>query len=295
MLFSFFQHASIIALLSLVFVNATYAQKPNKDSKGRDKKIDGELNILKNISCLFVNDNSLPKYLKTIYKRDATRLALRLINEEQRLSKQTIRVPEEYVQQIYNVLVAVRLSELPVVDTMTTMYNVRTFPIPNLESIILVLNHNDAWLALHQNRQCSEIAPQYYIDSIIREYNLVMTRLVYLDEEHAGLILKSQEPLNIPALTMKFFIDEGITSIEEILPFEDGNDINIIRTPTGWELTYSVKFGECVQQCSKFYNWKFAMTEGGEVTYLGGAGHTIPPWVGPDADGKKYPDVLTRK
>lgn len=281
---------ALIALVLLFSADDADAQRGKRGKRGKNKS--GELTILKNLPEFFVNDNLLPKYLKVIYKKDAARLALRLINKEQRISKQTIRVPEELVQAIYNALVAVRTSDYSAIDTISSKYNVRSFPIPNVESIILVFEHDAPWVEPLKQRQ--DTTGSVTINSLIREYNLVMTRMVYLDEERAGLVLQSREPLNMPALMMKFFTSEGVGSIEEILPYGDGNDINIVRTGDGWEIVYNVKFGNCVNQCQKFHEWKFTVSEGGEVAYIGGAGHTIPPWINANAQAKKYPDVLKK-
>lgn len=277
----------ILALLMVVVVDSLDAQRRRR---GRSQK--GELEIMKNLPEFFVNDNVMPDYLKALYKRDATRLALRLINKEQRLSKQTIIVPEELVQAIYNALVAVRVSDYGSVETIASKYYVRTFPVPNVESIILVFEHDAEWVEPLKHRADTTASPS--INNIIRQYNLVMTRMVYLDEERAGLVLQSREPINVPALAMKFFTEEGIGSIEEVLPYGDGNDIAIERTKDGWEVKYSVRFGNCVNQCQKFHDWAFTVNEAGEVSYEGDSGHTIPPWIAATAEAKKYPDVLKK-
>ena len=103
----FLKYSALVALLLLMCVDAADAQRRGRKGKGGD----GQLEIMENLPEFFVNDNVLPDYLKALYKRDATRLALRLINKEQRLSKQTIIVPEELVHAIYNALVAVRVID----------------------------------------------------------------------------------------------------------------------------------------------------------------------------------------
>lgn len=261
------------------------AQKGDKNKPPKES-------ILKNLPEFFVNDNVLPPYLKQIYKKDATRLSLRLLNIEQRLSQQTVKVPEELVQAVYNAMIAVRISDYGAIDTIARIYNVRTFPVPNVETLILVFEHDAAWVEPLRQRKDTTGSPS--INRLIRQHNLVMTRMVYLDEERAGLVLQSQEAINMPALAHKFFTEEGIGSIEEVLPYGDGNDINIARTKEGWEMTYSVRFGNCVNQCQKAYNWKFTVSESGEVAYKGGGGDTIPPWIASStsANQKKFPDVL---
>lgn len=284
--------ALFVYLLAGILMIGSVQDASAQRRKRSPKKKSGTLTILEKLPDFFINDNVLPKYLKHIYKRDATRLAIRLINKEQRLSQQTITVPADLAQAIYNALVAVRVSDYGAIDTIAIKYGVRSFPVPNVENIILVFEHDAAWVEPLKQRRDTTSSPS--INQLIRQYNLVMTKMVYLDEERAGLVLNSMEPLNIPALTMKFFTEEGIGSIEEVLPYGDGNDIDITRTKEGWELTYSVRFGNCMNQCQKYHNWKFGVNEEGEVSYLGNSGHTIPPWIGPDAQAKRYPDKLSK-
>ncbi|MCH2045882.1 MAG: hypothetical protein MK212_17320 [Saprospiraceae bacterium] len=237
----------------------------------------------------FVNDNQLPEYLKQVYKRDATRLAIRLLNKEQRLSQQTVDVPEELVQGVYNALIAVRVSDFSAIDSIAEMYNVRTFPVPNVENLILIAEPDAEWLQPLIQRRDSTGSP--HINNAIRKNNLALSKMVYLDEERIGLVLQARSPINIPALSMQFFTEIGVGAIEEVLPYGDGNDITIQRTKDGWEVIYSVRFGNCVSQCQKAHNWEFGVSENGEVSYVGSSGHTIPPWIRAGG-GAKAKDVL---
>jgi hypothetical protein len=276
----------LLCSLCLLFVaNSADAQRRKEKDDGG-----GELKILKNLPTFFVDDNAFPAYLKSIYKTDATRLAVRLINKEQRVAKQTVRVPEELVRAVYNALVAVRTSEYAAIDTITQNYYIRTFPVPSVDAVILLFEHDSPIADPIKKRHDSTGSPG--INRIIREYNLVMTKMVYLDEERAGLVLHSREPINISALMHRLYMEEGIGCIEEQSTYGDGNDIQVERTATGWDITYSVRFGNCVNQCQKIHDWKFAVSETGEVTYNGSFGHVIPPWVNPPTTAKKYPDKL---
>lgn len=277
-------------LLSLSF--DSYSQKkPRKERKIR-KNQRYKKSILDNLPTFFVDDSRFPNYLKQIYKRDAARMSIRLLNEELRVSKQTIQIPEELVQAIYNAMVAVRTSDYGAVDTMANQYYVRTFPVPNVEKIVLVAEHDAPWLAPLKQRQ--DTTGDVQINRIIREHNLIITKLVHLDEERVALVLQSREPINVPALMMRFFISEGIGSIEEVLPYGDGNDISIQRTKKGWDLVYSLKFGNCSLQCQKYRSWSYSIEEDGSVSYNGTSGHTIAPWITKGHEGQKYPDVLAK-
>ena len=266
-------------ICSLLFSHSADAQRKNN-------KKDGTPTILKDLPSFFVNDNRLPDYLKDVYKRDAARIAIRLLNKEQRLSKQTVIVPEELVEAVYNAMVAVRISDYNAIDTIAAKYNVRSFPVPNVENIILVFEHDDERLEnLKRRRQDSLDDPEF--NALMRKYDLKIARLAYLDEERAGMVLFAHNPINIPALAYQMFMIEGIGSIEEVLPYGDGNDIEIERTKTGWDLTYSVKFGNCTNQCQKRHDWKFSVDEEGAVAYHGSSGQVIPPWIGATAHAPK--------
>lgn len=252
---------------------------------------------LKEVPQFFVNDNRLSRRLQAVYRVDATRLALREINKMQRLSKQTVKVPEKLVKGIYNALVAVRTSDYGAIDSIARIYNVRTFPVPNVNYITLVFEHDAPWAAPLRRRVDTTASPA--INNLIRKYNLRMTKMVYLDEERAGLVLRSESPINIPALSRKFFTELGIGSIEEMLPFGDGNDIEIALTENGWEINYSVRFGNCLNQCKKRYDWYFVVDPSqkgggnrGLVQYKGGRGAVIPPWLRASSENRRVKDVL---
>ncbi len=279
-----FYVSALCFFLSLFVYDPAAAQR-------RRKYKDKPPKIMKNLPQFFADDSKLPDYLKNIYKRDASRIAIRLLNQELRLSKQTVKIPEELVQAVYNALVVVRTSDYNAVNKIANTYNIRTFPVPNVESIILVFQHDDDRLAsLRRSHGGSLDDPE--LSELLREYNLHIRKLVYLDEERAGMVVQAEAPINVPALAYRFFLQEGIGSIEEVMPYGDGNDISMARTRDGWDLTYSVRFGNCVNQCQKRHDWKFSVSEEGDVAYHGEEGHVIPPWVTPAAHLPK--DILKK-
>jgi hypothetical protein len=273
---------------TLCFICSLFITNPTDAQRGRNKK-NKSPKIMKDLPSFFADDSKLPDYLKEIYKRDASRIAIRLLNQELRLSKQTVKIPEELVQAVYNALVVIRTSDYAAVDEISKTYNIRTFPIPNVENIILVFQHDDERLMRMKQRREATIDDED-LDQILKKYDLQIMQLAYLDEERAGMVLQAREPINVPALAYQFFIDEGVGSIEEVMPYGDGNDIDVQRTRDGWDMVYSVRFGNCVNQCQKQHNWRFSVSEEGDVAYHGEDGQVIPPWVRPAAHLPK--DVL---
>lgn len=264
-----------VLLVAMLQENAS-AQRPAGRSTGT-----ADLQILKKIKSFdfFVNDEFLAPPLKKLYRRDAVRIALRLIDKEQRIAQQSVDVPEDLRKAIYNALVAVRLSELPQIDTIAVKYNIRTFQNPETDFITLIFEHDAEWAKpIKQFRSDTTANPS--INALMRRYSLNITKLANLDDERAGLVLKAKEPINMAALARLFFLEQGIGSIEQMQTFGDGNDITMDLDAEGWIITYSVKFGDCLTTCKKKYEWKFRVSMGGKVTFMKGGGDVIPPWVG---------------
>lgn len=272
-----------------------YGQINSKRERKIRKNKKYKKSILDNLPTFFVDDSRLPQYLKQIYKRDAARMSIRLLTNELRISKQTVEIPEELVQAIYNAMVAVRTSDYSSVDSLARKYYVRTFPVPNVEKIVLITEFDAPWIEPLKQRQ--DTTGSIYVNNIIQNHDLFISKLVYMGStrDHVGLVLQSRKPINIPALMMRFFQQGGIGSMEEVLPYGDGNDITIQRTKKGWDLDYSVKFSNCHIQCQKYHNWSYTVKEDGEVLYNGSSGHTIPPWITPSIEGKQFPDVLAAR
>lgn len=264
----------IMALSLLVLLCATQDASAQR-RRGNDGG--GELKILKDLPDFFINDGFMPNKLKSIYRKDAARIALRFVDKEQKATNQTVEIPEQLVNAVYNALVAVRVSDVPAVDTVATKLGLRTFSNPNTNTITLIFEHDADWAKPLKMR--ADSTARYSINKIMRKYSLMVSKVVSLDEDRSGLVLISKEPVNIQALSRKFFLEEGIGCIEEIQPFGDGNDITMELGTDGWTITYSCKFGKCLEKCDKHYDWKFKVSRGGQVTYLGSKGDVIPPWI----------------
>jgi hypothetical protein len=278
-------------LLLLFFALLPEAEAQRRGQRGRRAK--GDLQLMPVHVHYFFNDNSLSKYLKLHYYAEATRLAVRLVRQEQRLSKQQIFVPDELVQSIYNALVGIRTSGYAVVDTIVGYHKVRCFPSPNVENLVLVAHKTVPWLQpLLQGEDTTDSA---VINALIWQYHLEKKRLVYLDDQHLGLVLQARTPLNIAALRLAFYQQAGVLATEENWGNYKDSDITIAPLKNGWQVVYEQYLGDGCQQCAQLRRWVFVVDYTG-VRYLGCSGHTVPPWQTPKvAIGKRllfYSDKL---
>lgn len=274
----------LLAVLVVLFLgNGTALSAQRNKNKGGGG---GEPKILKNLPSFFVSDAFLSPKLKNIYRKDASRLALRLLSKEQLITHQDVVIPEILVQAVYNALIAVRVSDNPCMDSIGRLLNIRTFPIPNVNQITLIFDHDAEWAKPLKMRADTTGSPT--INGLMRQYRLTISRLAHLDDERSGLVLIAKDPLNIPALSRKFFMEEAIGCVEEMQTFGDGDDIDIALDEQGWLITYSCRFGQCLNKCNKHHDWAFRVDRSGNVKFLGSTGDPIPPWrFKPPADPKK--------
>ena len=214
---------------------------------------------------------------KVRYKKDATRLALRMIADNDEYQSHEPIVPDNMVNSIYSALVAVHRSELEEAQLVTRIHKLHTFPVPAVDKFLVVYERNIPWarsLRLGDNRTESD-----EINKFCDQYGLLIDSSLEWDEEHNSMNIRALEALNVASVAEKFLEFEGVTKVDIMIPNGDGNDIEITKTNKGWEINYMIKFDACFTQCKKQRNWKFGVSEEGDVSFIEVSGDSLPKWM----------------
>ncbi|MEL6863804.1 MAG: hypothetical protein AAFP19_05260 [Bacteroidota bacterium] len=216
-------------------------------------------------------------YKQNKYRKDATRLALRLQSEQMEYTELNAEAPEDMVDGIYDALIAVHLSDLEGARQVTRIHKLHTFPVPSVDRFFVVYNRTATWatpLRLGDNTTNSE-----ELNGLLEQYGLVIDRHVEWDEEHNSFNVRAKRSLNIAPIAKAFSKIDDIVLVDLLLPDGDGNDIEVKKLENGWELSYMVKFDSCISGCKKKHIWTFQVLESGQVQFVGESGDELPGWM----------------
>ncbi|MEL6926347.1 MAG: hypothetical protein AAFO94_20055 [Bacteroidota bacterium] len=224
-----------------------------------------------------VEADKLSNYKQRQYKKDATRLALRMISGNGDYTAISPEVPQDLVESIYNALVAIHLSGTNKAHEVTKSHKLHTFPVPNVDHFSVIYRRDAPWavpLRLGDNETDNE-----QINALCQQFGLIIENHVEWDEEQNAFSIRAKQSLNLAPIAKEFLNIQGIEQVDMHTPGGDGNDIEIKQLPDGWEIHYLVKFGSCLSGCENLHRWSFAVKKDGNVHFVGESGDELPDWM----------------
>lgn len=222
------------------------------------------------------DDSSVPEALRSAYREDAARLALRHLTASGDPARSDVELPATLVASLYNALVHVfNARDLSARDSVVDLYRVHTFPNPDVLSVTLGLDSTAAWV--RSLREGGVPTGNAQFDELVDTYDLELERYHDLQIIYDLAALRAAAPLNTIALAPMFRDIEGVLTASPQTWFGDGNDIRASAVSDGWRLDYSRGFGDCPAGCTGRYTWMFRVDADGNVTYEGTTGPRPPP------------------
>jgi len=220
----------------------------------------------------------LSVYKQTRYRKDATRLALRLqAGNGASYSDISADVPKATVESIYDALIAVHQSKLKSAKAVTQTHKLHTFPTPSVDRFFVVYKRDATWAT--PLRLGDNITDSKEINSLLEDYSLKIDRHVDWDEEHNSFNIIASNSLNVAPVAKAFSQIEDVVLVDMLKPNGDGNDIEIKKLNNGWELSYMIKFDSCISGCKKKHIWTFKIDHNNEVSFIGESGDSLPDWM----------------
>lgn len=218
-----------------------------------------------------VDDSRVPADLRAAYLEDASLLALRELIAG---GFHDIRIPADTVQPYYDALVLVyNATLLPARDTVVDVYRIHTFGQPSIRRLYLLVPDTQQWA----QRLAHDSLPtgNAGIDQLLAEYGMSYDHAFVMSSTQEFLIvLRSTEPLNMPALASRFAEIPGVRAGQDGL-LGDGNNITGTRDDV-LLLDYSVGYGDCPAGCTARRVYHFGVHSDGRVDYLGASGSPPP-------------------
>lgn len=221
-----------------------------------------------------IGQNELPASLIRQYKRDASRMALRLEAEKEDLRYSSIFIPKDKTNAIYTVLANIWTKN----ETAKSIArcNVHTFPNPSIDNFIVIYKRQAEWAAPLRQGTNETTSPE--INRLLSLYGLSIDKHVQWNETLDAITIRSRELLNMTALSQEFRNINGVVDIDMNIPKVAGNDIKIVRVSGGWEVEYIMRFGAYAGD-PKVHYWRFKASDNTTVSLLKEGGDPIPSWM----------------
>lgn len=217
----------------------------------------------------------IPKRLERKFRRDAARLVLRLNAEREDLRYQRIPIPQQNIQNFYDILSGIYLEN----ETAKSIEkcNVHTFPDPSIDHFVVIFEKTVEWAA--PLRQGISETTSDDINDLLDDYDLIIEKHVQWNDTQDAITIRSKEPLNMAALANEFYNVEGISEIDLGIPKAGGNDIQLRRVQDGWEVEYILRFGSYISGEGKAHTWSYKATDDGKITFISEGGDEVPSWM----------------
>lgn len=216
------------------------------------------------------------------YKDDADRLALRKIARLHLTYEDSIEIPKIISDSFLNQLIAVyNAVGIPERDTVIDLLNIHTFPDLLMKTVVVAADSNLSWMQQLHNG----VIPTGYqaLDSIIEKYDLTIDtyNTWYNWFSWHSVYFKSQVNYNIPALASAFEKLPDVYFSEPHSVAGDGDDIEdnlifIVGENYGYDLFYSVGWGDCPAGCTGGRTWWFKTYDDCSVQFVDVYGSSLP-------------------
>lgn len=216
------------------------------------------------------------------YKDDADRLALRKIARLHLPYVDSVEIPQIISDSFLNELIVVyNAVGIPERDTVIDLFDIHTFPDLIMKTVVVAADSNLFWM--HQLR--NGIIPTGYpaLDSIIAKYDLSVDEYETWSNWFYWhtVYFKSQVNYNIPALASAFETLPDVYFSEPTNIAGDGDDITdelifIVGEHFGYDLFYSVGWGDCLSGCINRRAWWFKTYDDCSVQFVDALGSSLP-------------------
>ncbi len=220
------------------------------------------------------DDSMIADSIRSIYREDAARLALRDLQKDSVAKNTKIEIPEEQIQLYYAGLIRVyRATTLIERDSVVAIFKIHTFPYPEMRSLLVAVDSSKEWTRAWRNGQRLTGNPQ--IDELMERYALEFDR--YYSWPNLQLtVIRSPKPLNIFALGRSFAKVSGVVYAEPNGVCCDGNNITASIESELLKYVFSLGYGDCPAGCISRRYWEFHVGYDGSVKFARSYGSPPP-------------------
>lgn len=187
------------------------------------------------------------------YYKDAVQLSARLVEKEF-----SYEIPEHLIYSIEDALTAVSHCSFLAANTVCHQYDIHSSPTTNTYNLRIIVGKDAAWSEDLSKTPIHKIFPFL----MVKQHEETDAYFVY--------DISSENPINMKFIANELSVIDDIWMVELPSVSKTGNDIKLNRDEAGFfTILYSLKMGSCEVGCNDRHYWKFKVSPGGDVEFLG--------------------------
>ncbi len=205
--------------------------------------------------------------VESAYSEDAQRLALKKILRQNLNFKDSVIIPQNHIDTVFNALIAVyNASTLPARDTVVGMFDIHTFRDLVMNRLIVIADSSLPWM--QQLKGGNTATGNVIVDSLISKYNLTnYTYSGWSNDEDMVLFVTDTNYNLLPLINIFSALPQVSSSFTDFY-IGDGNYIKDSIYSDHVELIYRHGWTGCPAGCLKQRFWKFKVYFDCSVEYV---------------------------
>ncbi len=187
------------------------------------------------------------------YFQDAIQLSARLIVDES-----SSEIPEHLIYSIEDALIAISHSTFVASNVVCHKYSIHTTKSTNTKNLKIIVGKEANWSTDLTKTPVHSLFPSLKV----KETEETDAYFVYE--------ISSDKAINMKFIASELSVINDIWMVELPSIAKPGNDIKLQKKEEGgFLITYSLLTGNCELGCNERHYWKFEVSAGGEVSFLG--------------------------
>jgi hypothetical protein len=228
------------------------------------------------IQCLnaqFPSNCNVPPVLQHYYERDVRHLALKRIYELQSPARDSIIIPQNYKDTIWQAMAAVfNMIDFPPRDSVFDLYCIHQAVSYYLFNKIYVkITSSCPWYQNWKNLITTTGNPA--LDTLLSKYGFTVASFWPTNNVAT---LTTNQLINVRPVCFRVATFSGVVYSEPVAPDGYGNEIYYTKTGVNRSLNFKLGFGDCYSGCIGSLTFRYMVSDDCSVQYLGSVLSTIP-------------------
>jgi hypothetical protein len=216
-----------------------------------------------------------PDSIAKRYSTDAKRLAIRRTYKINSTFKDSVKIEPNLTNSYLKALLAIyNATLLPSRDTVV-YFQIHT-AYPDMNTFLITGDTSASWM--HDFKNNIFPTSNSTINNLVTQYALQKVNYTTLSNTQGYHLVSfiTDSCWNLYALSQKFMSIQGVLGAgSNVFPLDAGADIFDSINPNFIQLTYRVKWGDCLAGCIYHHDWVFKVYSDCSVEFVGSFGNAI--------------------